>query len=524
MPTLTITNLGGPLTRKRTGDINSGLARFETSWGYDPYTKPGNLTWLEQPTSILTGALLVAMKQRTEAAINYIYGVASNNNLYRTTVNSTSNPDLDSPSVISTLAADTYVRGGGITFYGSTERIFLGGDDRVQRVSFDGSSSSTIGNMTADSPRPFANFLGRVYFGNSNNIVEIDSSDTIVNAARLSPALPAGLIITDLDITPDGNYLQITASRTNSLDAIGGSPADTSSFNATDSFKFYWNGIDSTYSAQDTHTGVVLTANLVSGVGNYTFGYDHSGTAIFSGPEKKVSLPDVLNPVPNAVFSSGNMLGVVAPEYERTPARFRTGIFHYGQFDEEVPRGLYRLARHNAQINDDIGAVGAAVAVSSHMYQPDQFDFTSNLAGTGKIYYSTNELPSVAGTNIQKLWRFRTVNTGIRSVMAGVYETQTQLFSKKTKIPEVRIYTEPLIGGNDFIVDLIGSGGSIMAGGSQRFGVGTSSMAVGTDMVHFNPAIAPIHALGVRITNSSVTGVANWTVNKVEVDYEPGGH
>ena len=107
--------------------------------------------------------------------------------------------------------------------------------------------------------------------------------------------------------------------------------------------------------------------------------------------------------------------------------------------------------------------------------------------------------------------------------MAGVYETQTQLFSKKSEIKEVRVYTEPLAGGNDFVVDLIGSGGSVMAGGSQRFQVATGSVATGTDMVHFNPAMAPTYALGVRITNSSVTGVANWTANKVEVDYMEGG-
>ena len=62
-----------------------------------------------------------------------------------------------------------------------------------------------------------------------------------------------------------------------------------------------------------------------------------------------------------------------------------------------------------------------------------------------------------------------------------------------------------------------------MAGGSQRFRVATGSVATGADMVQFNPAMAPTHALGVRITNSSVTGVANWTANKIEVDFATGG-
>ena len=115
------------------------------------------------------------------------------------------------------------------------------------------------------------------------------------------------------------------------------------------------------------------------------------------------------------------------------------------------------------------------------------------------------------------------MNTGTRSVLAGTYETQTQLFSKKVKIGEVRLYTEPLVGGNDFTIDLIGSGGSVIAGGSQRFQVATGSVATGTDMIQFNPAMAPTYAVGVRITNSSITGIANWTGRKLELDWEPSG-
>ena len=124
---------------------------------------------------------------------------------------------------------------------------------------------------------------------------------------------------------------------------------------------------------------------------------------------------------------------------------------------------------------------------------------------------------------VQKLYRFYTSPTGTSSIVAGVYETQTQLFSKKVAPKEVRLYTEPLVSGNDFVVDLIGSGGSVISGGSQRFIVGTSSIATGTDMVHFNPAIAPTYAIGARITNSSITGVVNWTGTKLEIDYEPSG-
>ena len=528
--TLTITNLGGPLTRRNNGDINSGLARYSTSWGYDPYSKPGNLTWMEQPTSILANDILVAdMKQRTEGLrqFNYIYHLSNGGILRRIAVNSATNPNLDSPSIIGAFASDTYNSGGGMVFYGS-ERLFIGGDALIQTTTFTNSvmgASSTIGTLAAASnPRPFSKFLGKVYFGNGNNIGEIDSTNAIVSVARLSPALPAGLYVRDIDVSPDGNYLQITASGTNQTGIYGSDVGDTGTPIATDSFKFYWNGIDSGISAIQNYSGLVLSANAAFGEKNYSFGYNHNGTAIFSGAEKVVSLPNTINPNSSAVFPIGNMLGFVVPEYDTTSTRLQTSFFEYGKFDEEVPSGLFRLLRQRAVSRDDIAAVPAAISVSNTIRTPEQYGFTGNFSGVGKIYYSSVEIPSVAGAAfVSNLWKFHTAPTGTGSILAGVYETQTQLFSKKVRIPEVRLYTEPLIGGNDFVIDLIGSGGSVLSGGSQRFIVGTSSIATGTDMIHFNPATAPTYAVGVRITNSSVTGVANWTARKLEVDFDPAG-
>ena len=91
------------------------------------------------------------------------------------------------------------------------------------------------------------------------------------------------------------------------------------------------------------------------------------------------------------------------------------------------------------------------------------------------------------------------------------------------KVGEVRVYTNPLTTDNAFEVDLIGSGGSVLSGGSYRFVVGTSSVATGTDMVQYNPATAPTYALGVRVTNASVTGTRNWSASKIEIDVAPAG-
>ena len=528
MPTLEINNLGGPLTRKRTGDIKSGLARFETSWGYDPYSKPGNLTWMEQPTSIASWNNpqdpLFTMKQRTESNINYVYGIGGASDLYKVTVNSTTNPNVDTASIIGDANFGSAIRGLGMAFHGSTEKIFMAGDDRIQKVNFDGSGASLIAQSLTSGPRPMTPFLGKLYFGNGNNIGEIDSTDAVTSVSKLSPALPPGLFIRDLDITPDGNYLQIVASRTNAQ-RVPGDDEDEASAAAADSYKFYWNGIDSSYSAQQSYSGLVLTTTEITPERNYTFGYDSLGAAIFQDSKKLISLPTSITPNFNSTFSIGNVLGFATAEWEESASRFRVGIYEYIQDDNDVPTGLFRLLRQNASVRDEVVAVTACLNVSNRFYQPSIWGFANNLAGVGKLYYSTREL-NVGGStenNSQKLWRFNTVPLGTQSIVAGTYETQTQIFSKKAKIGEVRLYTEPLIGGNDFVVDLIGSGGSVMAGGSQRFQVATGSVATGTDMVLFNPAMAPTYALGVRITNSSTTGVANWTANKVEVDYMEGG-
>src|SRR3990167_4984626 len=474
MPTITVDNLGGPLTRRNNGNINSGQARFETSWGYDPYSNPGNLSWMEQPTSILTWNdpqdPLHIMKQRTESNINYVYGVGGASDLYRVTVNSATNPNVDTASIIGDANYGSAVRGLGMNFYGATEKIFIAGDDRIQKVNFDGSSSSIIAGGLTSAPHPMVNFLGRIYFGNANNVGEIDSTEAVTTVSKLSPALPTGLFVRDLDVSPDGNYLQMTVSRTNAQ-RVTGDDEDISSASAADSFKFYWNGIDSSVSAFESYPGLVLSASEVQSDQNYTFGYDSNGAGIFLRSKKAVSLPGTTVPNTNATFSVGNVLGFAATEFENN--RCRTAIYHYGQFDREAQPGLYRLLRQPAQVRDDVTAVLSCINVSNRLYQPSIWGFANNLAGVGKLYYSTRELPLGGSTenNTQLLWRFNTVPTGTNSIVAGVYETQTQLFSKKTKISEIRVYTEPLVGGNDFVVDLIGSGGSVMAGGSQRFQV-----------------------------------------------------
>lgn len=535
MPTITIDNLGGPLTRRQNGEINSGLAKFDTSWGYDPYSEPGNLTWMEQPTSILTltpsnssVATIFNMKTSDEGGTPLVYaigGLSTAPNLYRISLANNSTPNLDSPSVISAFTGDlTY--GSGMVFFGSPEQIFFGSDDSIERVNFGGNARSVlsqgVANMIANVPRPMATFLGKTYFGNFDNIGEIDSTKLITTATKLSPGLPSGLYVTDLDTTPDGNYLQITATRA-TPQLLSGTGSTFPVRSLTDSYRFLWNGVDSGITSFEQINGVTFFASEVFGSKNYVAGQDIQGAFVLEG-ENKISFPEAKEAVHSATYSIGNTFGIALPEFEKSASRYRTAIFHYGQWDNDSRPGLYRLLRQPAQIFDDVKFVPCIVPVGSKGYAPTVASFAGQISGVGKVYYSTSEVhASIISSMAHLLWRFPIVNSGLGSVVAGVYETQSQLFSKKMAVKEVRVYTNPLAADNAFEVDLIGSGGSVLSGGSQRFIVGTSSIAAGTDMVQYNPATAPTYALGVRITNASVIGTRNWTASKIEIDVEPAG-
>ncbi len=216
------------------------------------------------------------------------------------------------------------------------------------------------------------------------------------------------------------------------------------------------------------------------------------------------------------------MLGIVTTEYDNSTGRTNGSAYFYGKYDTETPQGLFRVLRLSAPERLDIMSVPTVANVSNILHVPSVLG-VGTVARQGKIYFSTTESSGSNSDDYQcRLWKFTTAPIGIGSVLSGVYETQTQIFSKKVLVKEVRLYTEPLVENNSFTIDLIGSGGSVMSGGSQIFTVGTNVTA-GEDVVAFNPQMAPTYALGVRVTNSSVLGTVNWTGMKMEVDLAEGG-
>lgn len=525
--TLSITNFQGRLTRYLDGDVNSGYAKYTTTFGNDPFTSPGNLTWFEQPTridsaeSVITD-LIMAARPRLESGITYVYAIGHTGRLYKIQVNdpTTYNPNYDNPVLLATLTAETptFKYGSSIQFFGDTERIYIGHDKGVTRVNFDGTSETfvgVVGSYTASMPRPSVNFLGKLYFGNGTNLVEIDSTATVTTYAKLSPGFPVGTQVRDIDVSPDGNYVQIVVSRVPQPDMTVATQ-DTTSLSSGDSYFIYWTGTDTGYTAYNPYNSYSINANLSFGQYGYTLGYDLGGAAIYAGSEKIISLPNSNSPNFNALFSTGNLLGFAAPEQDSSVSK--GSLLAYGAYDLEIPAGLYRFFRIAATTQTDIIQIPTCAVVSNLFYGSSSAGYSGNLIGSAKLYFSTLETDS-APTTKYKLYKFTTVPTGAGTAIAGVYETQTQLFSQKIKVGEIRIYTEPFVTNNSFTVALIGSDGNAISNSSKTFTAG-SNVTVGDDFCWYAPGIKPTYALGVRITNA---GSVNMVITKIEIDYYAGG-
>lgn len=528
MPTLTITNFGGRLTRFDNGDINSDFAKYETTFGNDPFSSPGNLTWFEEPTRINAAEtvitdLIMAARPRLESGITYVYAIGHTGRLYKIQVNdpTTYNPDFDNPVLLTTLTAQspTFKYGTSIQFYGATEQIYIGHDRGVTRVNFDGTGEAYVGTLasyTLNVPRPSINFLGVTYWGNGTNIAAIDSTVTVSTYTKLSPGFPVGTVVKDLDVAPDGNYAQIVVSRIAAPDMTS-ITQDTNSLSSADSYFLLWNGTDTGYTAYNPYNSFSLNSNTSFGGYSYTFGYDLGGATMYGRGNKILSLPNSLSPSPSAVFSTGNMVGFAAPE--QNSSLLKSSIFLYGAYDEEMSKGLYRLLRDSpAGLGTDVLQIPTCLIVSNLFYGSSQAGYTNNRVGSAKLYFSAliltpGNIPSY------RLYKFTTVPTGLGTAIAGVYETQTQLFSKKIKVSEVRVYGEPWVANNAFTIRLIGSNGNPISGAAYTFTAG-STLTVGNDFAWYNPAHEPIYALGLRITNG---GTKNHVISKVEIDWVEAG-
>lgn len=529
--TLVVDNFNGSMTAYNDGDINSGFSNIFQTYGNNRFVSPGNLTWyndtvqIDAAGSVITD-LIMAAKERVESGILYVYAIGHTGRLYKIQVNdpTTFNPDYDNPVLLTTITSGTptFTRGGFMDFFGATEKIYIGHDKGVTSINFDGTGEAVVGvvgSWTQTVPRPLEQFIGKLYVGNGSNIAEIDSTATVTSYTRLSPGFPDNTQVRDLDTSPDGNYLDVVVSRL-ALPDITSSAQDTTSVASTESYIFKWNGTDAGYTAFITFPSFSLTANTMFRNYQYVFGSDLNGSAIFNPTEKLVTEPEVQPAMPNAVISSGNILTWMAPLYDN--GNMYALQNNWGSLDHEVGTAYWTSVVQAATAPEtDIIQVPMQIMVSNFGLGSSSNGYANNQFGTAKIYFSTLET-SAGPTTDYKLYKWSPIPSPVieaNNVAPGVYQTQTQIFSKKATIKEVRVYGQPWVANNEFTIDLVGSSGNPMSGASKTFTVG-SNITVGDDFAWYTPQCAPTYACAVRVSNS---GTANHVITKIEVDYSIGG-
>lgn len=533
--TLTVDNFKGSMTAYSDGNINSGFTYVVNTFGANPFSKPGNLTWcndsiqIDSAGSVITD-LIMAGRERVENGILYVYAIGHTGRVYKIQVNdpTTFNPDYDNPVLLTTITSGTptFTRGGFINFFGDTEKIYIGHDKGVTTINFDGTGEAVVsGTWTQTVPRPLKQFTGKLFVGNGSNIAEIDSTATVTTSTKLSPGFPTNSQVRDIDVTPDGNYLQIVVS-TLALSDITVGTQDTSNTSNTSSYIFKWNGTDVGYTAFDTFPSYSLTANTIFGPYQYTFGYDQFGAAVYNPVNKLLTMQEVYSPLPNAVSSTGNLLMHMSPL--SFGGFLEADIITYGTLDFEVGPGYWDLFGQYATGSEtDVAQVPFMTPVSNFGLGSSSNGYTDSIYGTSKFYFSTLETSS-APTTKYKLYKWilntsPSVSQGT-PLVGAVYQTQNQLFSKKVTVKQVRIYSEPWVAGASFSIDLIGSSGTTITNGSKTFTAqnsnATAPMYVGTDYAWWDPDVQPTYALGVLITN---LGETNHTIMKIEIDVDSQG-
>lgn len=553
--TIEITNFGGQLTRTLNGDLNSGLAKFATSYGYDFFSKPGNLTWLEQPSDI-TGNILglpLAAKTRYISENNpSVYLITSTGKIYHMWVSNINsggtNPIVNSVVGIGSVLAGsaTYTYGASMDFFGvpstiavssvvSQEKIFIGSDNQVNSIQFDSGLTGfngdavvgSVNNYTPNKYHPLKKFTGLLLVGDGQAVDSIDNTNTV--RSSVFGSLPTESRVRDIDISPDGNYALIS-STTNDYEPVSTVQEQITGAITSDGTVFFWNGADLNPTALNTIPGSQVTALQTYLQNSIFFITDSMGSALSDGTNKILSLPNNKAPFPNATGTNGNFLFWSAVELDTSQNKLTSSMYYYGSIDASTPPGLYRLLRQFSTLSNLSGNVLQTPLnlLTSTSYSNLNASLSSVMSvGYGQHYYSTLETNGTQ--SVLSLKSFCFPPSKLQPPQFGIYETQTQLFSKKIAVKQVRVYTEPTAVNNAFNLYLIGGDGNPLSVQNPGVGFLQYQFAAGTDItklqgslerIDFNPSVKDTYALGIQIQQE---GSTNMTIKKIEVDYVESG-
>lgn len=541
MATIAITDFTGRLTRNNIGSVNSGMAKFDTSFGYNPFFKPGQLTWGKYPGDV-TGSLnglVVAGVSRMESGVLQKYVITNTAHL----VKITGDGGGQTPLAILSSGSPTFNYGGDIIFYGTTNQLYIAHDKGVTLINSDGSGETQVGTWDATNFTPITTrrclmvFNGLLYASNSdpsvtysNNIAEISSGGLVNTYAKLSPSLPTGTYIRDLDITNDLTYMLISASFIPSeiLTPVNDQVNEGSSSSAL----YKWNGIDLDITNGVTLPNFGVTALQTFGSSQMMFMYDVFGAALYDGSKKNLTMRNNKCPMPPATCTAGNFITWMSPDFyfnkDTQGGTIYGSLYYYGSLDENGPVGLWRMLRQQSAIG------GVIYQIPFNQFTTNRY-ISVNTSGVvqtdsnGVHLYSLIDYSGNAGATNYKLYVFESVPPddspgGWSTPIPGVYETQTQYFGQKIAVKQIRVYCEPTVFDNGFQIDLIGGDGKILVDGTFNYdfvnGTDITQQEGSLDRINWDPTAPPVYAVGIRISN---TGVTNMCINKIEMDYLPAG-
>lgn len=545
MATLLINNFTGALTRQNFGDINSGLAFFDTSFGYNPFFNTGSLTWFKAPTagSAVNSGLALASVSRMEGTTLATYIISSTGHLFRVTGEGSSGGDLHTLST----GSPTFTYGGDITFFG-LNTLMISHDLGVTKIVVDASgnfvSEAQVGVWDATHFVPITTcrrmhpFIGKLYVINSdasttyaNNIAEIDSTLTVTSYAKLAPSLPMGTFIRDLDESADLTYMLLSSSIVPSELLAPVNDAVNSAAGASALYK--WNGTD-----PGITTGYSLPNFGVSALESfsgkeYLFMYDTFGSALYESGSKKWTLRNQKSPMSGATAPAGNFVTWTAPDFywndDTQTGSIYGSLYYYGRLDENMPVGLWRVFRQTSALTGGVIYSMPFNQFSANRYVSVNSSATVQVDTNGTHLFSFIDYSGSGGSTVNNNYIFYASPPddspgGWTGAIAGVYQTQTQMFPQKVTWKQVRVYCNPTVASNGFQVDLIGPDNKKIANstGTYTFAAGgdPTKLQGALDRINLNFASAPSYGVALRITN---TGTTNMTINKVELDTMPSG-
>lgn len=545
MATLIIDNFTGALTRQNFGKINSGLAFYDTSFGYNPFFNPGSLSWFKAPVagSAVTNGLALASVSRMEGTTLATYIITNTGHLFRVTGEGSSGADLHTLST----GSPTFTYGGDITFFG-LNTLMIAHDLGVTKIIVDASgnfvSEAQVGTWDATHFVPITTcrrmhpFIGKLYVINSdpsttyaNNLAEIDSTLTVTSYAKLAPSLPTGSFIRDLDESADLTYMLISSSIVPS--ELLAPVNDSVNSAAGTSALYKWNGTDPGITTGYSLPNFGISALESFSGKEYMFMYDPFGAALYETGSKKLTLRNQKSPMSGASASAGNFVTWTSPDFywndDIQAGNIYGSMYYYGRLDENMPIGLWRVFRQTSLLTGGQIYSMPFNQFSANRYVSVNTGATVQVDTNGTHLYSFIDYSGSGGSTTNNNFLFFASPPddspgGWTGAVQGVYQTQTQMFPQKVTWKQVRIYCNPTVASNGFQVDLIGPDNKKIANSTATYtfaaGTDPTKQQGALDRINLNFASAPSYGVALRITN---TGNTNMTINKCEIDTAPSG-